>query len=151
MNEHTAYQPKGQVSRYPSDVLAELCYRFVRSLLQELHTKMDRRLVHTFLDLLPVIVMHRHRNHGLLLSELGGYLLGAEHAPAGDAENQHSILHGLIESIVAEPLRDFGVLELTTGPRPILGADFAVVSALKLTAFGHEMLSHLGEQDPSPR
>jgi hypothetical protein len=44
---------------------------------------MDRRLVHTFLDLLPVIVMHRHRNQGLLLSELGGFLLGAEHAPAG--------------------------------------------------------------------
>jgi hypothetical protein len=44
---------------------------------------MDRRLVHTLLDLLPVIVMHRHRNHGLLLSELGGFLLGAEHAPAG--------------------------------------------------------------------
>ena len=30
-----------------------------------------------------VIVMHRHRNHGLLLSELGGYLMGAEQAPAG--------------------------------------------------------------------
>ncbi|HEY6074531.1 MAG TPA: hypothetical protein VIV15_14370 [Anaerolineales bacterium] len=44
---------------------------------------MDRRLVHTFLDLLQVIVMHRHRNQGLLLSELGGYVLGAEHAPAG--------------------------------------------------------------------
>ena len=72
MNEHTAYQQKGQGSRHQSDVLAELCYRFVRLLLQELHTKMDRRLVHTFLDLLPVIVLHRHRNHGLLLSELGG-------------------------------------------------------------------------------
>jgi hypothetical protein len=44
---------------------------------------MDRRLVHTLLDLLPVIVMHRHRNQGLLLSELGGFLLGAQHAPAG--------------------------------------------------------------------
>jgi len=35
------------------------------------------------LDLLPVIVMHHHRNQGLLLSDLGGFLLGAEHAPAG--------------------------------------------------------------------
>jgi len=83
MKEHTAYQQRGQVSRHQSEVLAELCYRFVRSLLQELHVKLDRRLVQTFLDLMPVIVMHRHRNHGLLLSELGGYLLGAEHAPAG--------------------------------------------------------------------
>jgi hypothetical protein len=57
--------------------------RFVRPLLQELAAEMDRRLVQTFLDLLLVIVMHRHRNHGLVLSELGGYLLGAEHAPAG--------------------------------------------------------------------
>jgi hypothetical protein len=44
---------------------------------------MDRRLVQTFLDLLLIIVMHRHRNQGLLLSELGGHLLGGEHAPAG--------------------------------------------------------------------
>ena len=44
---------------------------------------MDRRLVHTFLDLLPVIVMHGHRSEGLLLSELGGFLLGAEYASAG--------------------------------------------------------------------
>jgi hypothetical protein len=32
---------------------------------------------------LMVIVMHRHRNHGLLLSELGGQLLGMDRAPAG--------------------------------------------------------------------
>jgi hypothetical protein len=83
MNERTANQSKGQASQYQSDVLAELCYRFVRPLLRELHANMDRRLVHTFMDLLAVIVMHRHRNQGLLLSELGGYLLGAEHAPAG--------------------------------------------------------------------
>jgi len=83
MNEHTVFQKKGQGSRHQSEVLAELCYRFVRPLLQALHTQMDRRLVHTLLDLLPVIVMHRHRNQGLLLSELGGFLLGAERAPAG--------------------------------------------------------------------
>lgn len=83
MNKHTGYQLKGQGSRHQSEVLAELCYRFVSPLLQALHTHLDRRLVHTFLDLMPVIVMHRHRNHGLLLSELGGFLLGAERAPAG--------------------------------------------------------------------
>jgi len=83
MNKHTVKPCKGQGSRHQAEVLAELCYRFVRPLLQRLHAQMDRRLVHTFLDLLPVIVMHRHRNQGLLLSELGGFLLGAEHAPAG--------------------------------------------------------------------
>jgi len=83
MRKHTANHKGGQGAIYCSTVLADLCYRFVRSLLQELHAKMDRRLVQTFLDLLLVIVMHRHRNQGLLLSELGGMLLGADRAPAG--------------------------------------------------------------------
>jgi len=52
-------------------------------LLVALQQKLDRRLVSTFLGLVMAIVMHRHRNNGLLLSELGGYLLGAEHCRAG--------------------------------------------------------------------
>ncbi len=83
MDKHTATQRNGQGSGYQSAVLTDLCYRFVRPLLKELAVKMDRRLVQTFFDLLLVIVMHRHRNHGLLLSELGGFLLGAGRAPAG--------------------------------------------------------------------
>lgn len=83
MEKHTAKVGSGQGSRYQGEVVADLCYRFVRALLQDLDARLDRRLVQTFLDLLLVIVMHRHRNQGLLLSELGGFLLGAEHAPAG--------------------------------------------------------------------
>lgn len=83
MEKHKAKHPTGQDSPNQSEVFAGLCYRFVRPLLRELGAKLDRRLVQTFLDLMLVIVMHRHRNQGLLLSELGGYLLGAEHAPAG--------------------------------------------------------------------
>jgi hypothetical protein len=44
---------------------------------------MDRRLVKTFLGLVMSIIQHRHRNNGLLLSELGGYLLGSESCCAG--------------------------------------------------------------------
>lgn len=51
--------------------------------LGELKQRVDRRLVKTFLGLVLAIVMHRHRNSGLLLSELGGYLLGPEHCQAG--------------------------------------------------------------------
>lgn len=51
--------------------------------LVKLNEKLDRRLVTTFLGLVMAIIMHRHRNNGLLLSELGGYLLGGEHARAG--------------------------------------------------------------------
>ena len=51
--------------------------------LASLNEKLDRRLVSTFLGLVMAILLHRHRNHGLLLSELGGYLLGAEQCRAG--------------------------------------------------------------------
>ncbi len=40
-------------------------------------------MVQTSLDLVQVILTHRHRAMGLLLSELGGYLLGPDQAPAG--------------------------------------------------------------------
>ena len=94
MNKHTVNHLRGQGSQHQSEVLAELCYRFVCPLLQALHTPMDRRLIHTLLDLLPVIVMHRHRNQGLLLSELGGFLLGAEHAPAGTKRVSNAVRDG---------------------------------------------------------
>lgn len=83
MAKNTAKRLCGQDSDYHSEVFVDLCYRFVQPFLRELASKMDRRLVQTFLDLLLVIIIHRHRNQGLLLSELGGYLLGGEHAPAG--------------------------------------------------------------------
>jgi hypothetical protein len=65
----------------------------VKPLLQNLYRKLDRRLVQTLLDLLIVIVIHRHRNHGLLLSELGGHLLDGEHAPAGTKRISNLLSH----------------------------------------------------------
>jgi hypothetical protein len=56
-----------------------------------MNEELDRRLVSTFLGLVMAIVMHRHRNNGLLLSELGGYLLGAEHGRAGTKRISHLI------------------------------------------------------------
>jgi hypothetical protein len=58
-------------------------YRFLQPLLWQLNEKIDRRLVGTFLGLVMAILIHRHRNHGLLLSELGSYLLGPERGRAG--------------------------------------------------------------------
>lgn len=92
MVKHTANGLDGQDGRQQSEVIADLVYRFVRPLLETLNAKIDRRLVQTFLDLLLVIVIHRHRNQGLLLSELGGHLLGAEQAPAG-TKRISSLLH----------------------------------------------------------
>ncbi len=54
----------------------------------------DRRLVKTLLDLVLVILMHRHRNQGLILSELGDQLLGGERGPAG-VKRIASLLHSM--------------------------------------------------------
>ena len=53
--------------------------KFLSPLLLKLNTQLDRRLVKNFPGLVMAIMQHRHRNHGLVLSELGGFLLGAEH------------------------------------------------------------------------
>jgi hypothetical protein len=57
--------------------------QFVRPVLTRLAQQIDIRLVQTARDLVQVILTHRHRAMGLLLSELGGYLLGPAQAPAG--------------------------------------------------------------------
>src|SRR5258708_19474924 len=65
--------------------------KLLRPLLVSMNKELDRRLVSTFLGMVMAIVMHRHRNNGLLLSELGGYLLGAEHGRAGTKRISHLI------------------------------------------------------------
>jgi hypothetical protein len=57
--------------------------QFVRPVMTRLAQQLDIRLVQTARDLVQVILTHRHRAMGLLLSELGSYLLGPAHAPAG--------------------------------------------------------------------
>lgn len=56
---------------------------FTGSLREDLDQQIDSRLVRTFYDLIAVILMFRHRQMGLLLSELGGWVCGFRHAPAG--------------------------------------------------------------------
>ena len=66
-----------------SELVEKQLYEFLKPLLWSLNERIDRRLVSTFMGLVMVIIMHRHRNNGLLLSELGGYLLGPERCRAG--------------------------------------------------------------------
>lgn len=61
----------------------DLVYSFLKPWLVELNQQLDRRLVGTALGVILALVTHRHRNHGLLLSELGGYLLSPQQAVAG--------------------------------------------------------------------
>ncbi len=57
--------------------------RFLQPVAELLASQLDIRLVQTAIDLLQVILTHRHRALGLLLTELGGYLLSSAQAPAG--------------------------------------------------------------------
>src|SRR5690606_27222979 len=66
-----------------ASTLSERLERFVAPLLSRLDQVLDRRLVKTFAALLSILLEQRYRATGLLLSELGAYLTGAEHAPAG--------------------------------------------------------------------
>ena len=56
---------------------------YTDELRQQLDVLLDVRLVRTFFNLLAIILLFRERRMGLLLSELGGYLCGHAHAPAG--------------------------------------------------------------------
>jgi hypothetical protein len=88
MNKGTSKWEKAQEGR----ALENQCWEYLKPLLEELHRKVDRRLVKTLLDLVLVILLHRHRNNGLLLSELGDHLLGGERGPAG-VKRIASLLH----------------------------------------------------------
>ena len=94
MFESTAKRVDRQEAAVVSRRLSDQLYGYSVSLLRRLSCQLDRRLVQTFFDLMRVILMHRHRNQGLVLSELGGYLMGMEHAPAG-TKRISNLLHSL--------------------------------------------------------
>ena len=56
---------------------------FISPICKELNGHIDKRLVDTFFNVFVTILLFRNRAMGLLLSELGGYLCGFDHAPAG--------------------------------------------------------------------
>jgi hypothetical protein len=56
---------------------------FVMPLLIELDRHIDKPPVRTFLGTLQIIVQFRQSTQGLLLSELGGYLLSPDRGSAG--------------------------------------------------------------------
>jgi len=66
-----------------SQELADQLASFVSPLLHWLDSQIDKRLVRTFLLTIQAILMLRHTRYGLLLSELGAYILNADQAPAG--------------------------------------------------------------------
>ena len=74
---------KAEEKQEKSKALEKELVKLLWPVLVEMKRGVDRRLVKTFLGVVLAILMHRHRDHGLLLSELGGYLLGPEQCQAG--------------------------------------------------------------------
>jgi hypothetical protein len=82
-------------------IRAELA-RFLQPLLVELDAQIDARLVRTFLRTVDAILCFRNRPHGLLLSELGGYLLDPTHAAAGTKRLSNLLRSGKWTSTLTE-------------------------------------------------
>ncbi|WP_216824439.1 hypothetical protein [Emticicia sp. TH156] len=57
--------------------------QYLKGILTQLDLQIDKRLSRTFFDLFTAILLFRNQKMGLLLSELGGYICGFAHAPAG--------------------------------------------------------------------
>lgn len=63
--------------------LGQRCWQFLAPLLGQLDAMLDVRPVRTLAATVTALVRHRNRPLALLLSELGAFLAGPTHAPAG--------------------------------------------------------------------
>ena len=86
--EHATQQPASQVS----EELAQQLHSFLLPLLVLLDRLLDVRLVRTLAQTVQVLIEVRNQAQGLLLSELGGYLLSPDKAPAG-TKRLSNLLH----------------------------------------------------------
>ncbi len=66
-----------------SDFLLQKADHYLQPVQQQLLIHLDKRLVATFFDLFISILLFRNSKMALLLSELGGFICGHAHAPAG--------------------------------------------------------------------
>jgi hypothetical protein len=90
-HDHTL-RPSAQAQPVVAHALRSHLLQFLRPVAERLASQLDIRLVQTAVDLVQVILTHRHRALGLLLSELGGYLLSPAQAPAG-AKRISNLIH----------------------------------------------------------
>src|SRR5262249_41986280 len=81
--DDTAFVPERLAGAPLAASVAARCVAFVHPLLVQLDEHLDCRLVRTLAQSVVALVAHRNRPAALLLSELGAYLAGPEHAPAG--------------------------------------------------------------------
>lgn len=65
--------------------------------------------------------------------------------PIDNQESARRILHGLVERVVIDPLRDFGILEAEYEPHKTLGEEFRELSTFRITPFGKGLLGAIRE------
>jgi hypothetical protein len=127
------YQDKSddETQAVPQQVAAQLV-TFLAPLLVALDRQMDARLVRTFLHTVAAILRFRHTAHGLLLSELGAFILDGAHAPAG-TKRLSNLLHSAnwSASLIAEWLWQHAAAERTRlaaeGETPLVVWDQSVL------------------------
>lgn len=71
--------------------------------------------------------------------------------PIENQHTAHTILQGLVGSVVVGPLRDFGVLAAEYGPNPVLGPGSQKLAAFQLTPFGQGLLTAIKQVTRQPR
>jgi hypothetical protein len=99
--QYSIYEEGVQASSEVASELSRLLTAFVKPLMEHLHQSLDLRLVHTFVATLHGLLQWRHRNHGLLLSELGGYLASPAHAKAR-TKRLSNLLHSRHQAVIAD-------------------------------------------------
>ncbi len=82
MLKDKAKQSQRQQARRRSKQLEAKLFEHLQEVFAAMDGLLDRRLVVTMLGLILAILLHRHRNEGLWMSELGSYLV-PENAEAG--------------------------------------------------------------------
>lgn len=83
MYKSNAEDRKVQECQKKGDLLWQNFMVQIEPIVKKIAQKLDARLVKTLCELLKVLLIHRNREQGLILSELGGYLAGEDQAPAG--------------------------------------------------------------------
>jgi hypothetical protein len=81
--EHKIKGQEDQASGRKSEEIQRGLLEFLGPLLVQLDAVLDKRLVRTFVHTIIAIVSFRESSKGLLLSELGSYILNPRQAPAG--------------------------------------------------------------------
>lgn len=92
MLKDTLTAAEKQESLEKSWELKEVCVQFLTPLLKKVAAHLDHRLVNTLIDVVMVLVIHRDRHQGMVLSELGGEIMGEKHAVAG-SKRISNLLH----------------------------------------------------------